>query len=107
MIEKYGLLRKTFLKENCPNWYQCMLATGKLSYHLAEIDQRANERWEALISHMDRVERATEALKESDPMTWIQLMNSIQNRVSFDKLRIKTNMYIKAFGHPIKKRVSF
>ena len=62
VIEKYGLLRKTFLKENCPNWYQCMLATGKLSYHLAEIDQRANERWEALISHMDRVEGATEAL---------------------------------------------
>ena len=56
VIGKNGLLRKTFLKENCPNWYQCMLATGKLCYHLTEIDQQANERWETLIAQMARVE---------------------------------------------------
>ena len=80
MIGKYGLLRKAFLKKHRPNLYQSMLATGKLSYHLAEIDQCSNERREALLSQMTRVEGVTEALKESDPMTWIQLMNSIQNR---------------------------
>ena len=80
VIGKYGLLRKAFLKKHRPNLYQCMLATGELSYHLAEIDQCANERWEALTSQMARVEGATEALKESDPIAWIQLMNSIQNR---------------------------
>ena len=80
MIGKYGLLRKMFLKEHRPNWYQCMLATGELSYHLAEIDLRANERWEVLTSQMVRIEGATETLKESDPLAWIQLMNSIQNR---------------------------
>ena len=63
VIGKYGLLRKAFLKEHCPNWYQSMLATGELSYHLAEIDQCASERWEALISQMARIEGATEALK--------------------------------------------
>ena len=80
MIGKYGLLRKAFLKEHRPNWYQCMLATGKLSCHLAEVDQQANVRWETLIAQMVRVEGATEVLKESDPMAWIQLMNSIRNR---------------------------
>ena len=80
MIGKYGLLRKAFLKKHRPNLYQSMLATGKLGYHLAEIDQYSNERWEALISQMARVEGATEALKESDPLAWIQLTNSIQNR---------------------------
>ena len=80
MIGKYGLLRKAFLKEHRPNWYQSMLATGELSYHLAEIDQCSNERWEALISQMTRIEGATEVLKERDPLAWIQLMNSIQNR---------------------------
>ena len=33
-IGKYGMLRKTYLKENRPNWYQSMLATGKLTRHL-------------------------------------------------------------------------
>ena len=50
MIGKYGLLRKAFLKKHRPSLYQSMLATGKLSYHLVEIDQCSNERWEALIS---------------------------------------------------------
>ena len=91
MVGKYGLLRKAFLKEHRPNWYQCMLATGKLSYHLAEIDQCANERWEALVLQMARVEGATEALKESDPMAWIQLMNSIQNRA--DEIMLSELVY--------------
>ncbi|MBQ8962271.1 MAG: TnpV protein [Clostridia bacterium] len=79
-IGKYGLLRKTYLKEHRPNWYQSMLATGKLSYHLAEIDQRANERLEQLTEQMARTEGVTEALKESDPMNWIQRMNNLRNR---------------------------
>ena len=79
-IGKYGLLRKTYLKENRPNWYQSMLATGDLSGHLTEIDRQANERLEVLTSQMARTENVTEALKESDPMAWIQKMNGIQNR---------------------------
>ena len=79
-IGKYGMLRRTYLKENRPNWYQSMLATGKLSRHLAEIDQRANDRLEQLTEQMARTEGVTEALKESDPMAWIQRMNNLQNR---------------------------
>ena len=80
-IGKYGMLRKTYLKEHRPNWYQSMLATGKLSWHLAEIDQQANARLQALTSQMARAEGVTETLKENDPMTWIQRMNNIQSRV--------------------------
>ena len=79
-IGKYGMLRKTYLKENRPKWYQSMLATGKLNRHLSEIDQRANERLEQLTEQMARTEGVTEALKESDPMSWIQRMNNLRNR---------------------------
>ncbi len=57
-----------------------MLATGKLNLHLSEIDQRANERLELLTEQMARTEGVTEALKESDPMDWIQRMNNLRNR---------------------------
>ena len=79
-IGKYGMLRKTYLKENRPNLYQSMLATGKLTRYLSEIDQRANERLEQLTDQMARTEGVTEALKESDPMDWIQRMNNLRGR---------------------------
>ena len=79
-IGKYGMLRRTYLKENRPNWYQSMLATGKLNRHLMEIDRKANERLEQLTAQMARTEGTTEALKESDPMAWIQRMNNLRSR---------------------------
>ena len=47
-IGKYGMLRRTFLKENRKNWYQSMMLTGKLDRHLAETEKAANERMEIL-----------------------------------------------------------
>lgn len=38
-IGKYGMLRRTFLKENRSNWYQSMMLTGKLDRHLLEIEK--------------------------------------------------------------------
>ena len=37
-IGKYGILRKTYLKEHRSGWYQSMLLTGKLDSHLADVD---------------------------------------------------------------------
>ena len=41
-IGKYGMLRKTYLKENKKNWYQSMLLTGKLDSHLLSVEEAAN-----------------------------------------------------------------
>ena len=48
-IGKYGLLRKSFLKEHKPDLYQSMLLTGKLDVHLAEIDQDAQMRLQTVL----------------------------------------------------------
>ena len=37
-IGKYGLLRKSYLKEHKRGWYSSLLLTGKLEEHLAAID---------------------------------------------------------------------
>lgn len=52
---------------------------GKLSKHLAEIDQACNERMEIIVSAMSEQEGVTEALKASDQMEWVRRINSIHN----------------------------
>ena len=51
LIGKYGLLRKSFLKEHKPDLYQSMLLTGKLDVHLAEIDRVAQRRMDHIVEH--------------------------------------------------------
>ena len=77
---KYGMLRKSFLKENKRNWYQSMMLTGKLESHLKEIDETANTRLELMTSQMAKAEGVTERLKAADPMTWVARMNNIRSR---------------------------
>ena len=79
-IGKYGLLRKSYLKDHKTGWYQSMLLTGKLDKHLVDIDEQARERFERIIEQMKRVEQVTEELKAKDPLAWVQAMNSICNR---------------------------
>ena len=77
---KYGMLRKTFLKENKRNWYQSMMLSGRLNQYLQEIDQRANEQLEMAAAQMAKTEGVTEKLKADDPMSWVARMNNIRNR---------------------------
>ena len=79
-IGKYGLLRKSYLKEHKRGWYSSLLLTGKLDAHLAEIDHSCNERIELIMNQLARREGVTEALKAADQMEWLRLMNSIRER---------------------------
>ena len=77
---KYGMLRRTYLKENKKNWYQSMMLTGKLEKHLEEIDRTATERLMLISTQMAKAEGVTEQMKFENPMAWVAAMNSIQNR---------------------------
>ena len=79
-IGKYGLLRKSYLKEHKRGWYSSLLLTGKLDAHLAEIDHSCNERIELIMNQLARREGVTESLKASDQMEWVARMNSIRTR---------------------------
>ena len=74
-IGKYGMLRKTFLKENRKN-YQSMLLTGKLEKHLMEIEKAAQERMEVLMKGLLIQYPAPD--KEADQMKWVAHMNNLQ-----------------------------
>lgn len=76
---KYALLRKKFLKEHRRVTYTNLLTSGRLSSHLAEIQQTARHRMEEIVAQMAKAQGVTEELKASDQMKWVQMMNNLQN----------------------------
>ena len=77
---KYALLRKKFLKEHRRVTYTNLLTSGRLSSHLAEIQQTAQRRMEEIVAQMAKAEGVTEELKEKAPMQWLGLMNNIRSQ---------------------------
>ncbi len=51
-IGKYGMLRRTFLKEHKNSLYQSLLLTGKLNRHLEEIEKTALKRLEVQMAKL-------------------------------------------------------
>ena len=68
---KYGMLHKTYLKENKPMLYDRLLLVGKLDGHLMDIDRRASEM-------VEQLNGVTEELKATDQMAWVQAMNNFK-----------------------------
>ncbi len=76
---KYALLRRKFLKEHRRITYTNLLTSGKLSSHLADIEQTAQRRMEQMVAQMAKENGVTEELKERDQMKWVGMMNNLQN----------------------------
>ena len=76
----YGRMRLNYLREHRPGLYTCLILSGKLYKHLAEIDQTSRQRMEQIIPRMARAEGVDEKLKAKDQMTWVGRMNNIRQR---------------------------
>ena len=77
---KWGRMHRDYLREYKPIQYNCLLLSGKLWTYLADLNEQAQDRLERMIEQMKATEGITEALKSSDPMTWVQRMNNIRAR---------------------------
>ena len=77
-VGKYGMLRRSYLKNHRSAYYTGMLLSGRLDAHLEKIDRGATEMVERLTAQMAREQGVTEELKASDEMKWVGLMNNIQ-----------------------------
>ena len=78
LLNKYGRMRKTYLKENRPVLWNRMLLNGTLDSHLQEISEAASRRLSQMMQEMAAAQGVTEELKASDPMGWTQQMNSLK-----------------------------
>ena len=79
-VSKYGLLRKTYLKNYRPAQYQELLFNGKLTDHLADIDEAATDRFIRLTDELAKAQGITEALKAENMLLWIQRMNAVREQ---------------------------
>ena len=61
--------------------YTGLLFSGKLNFHLEEIDRAAIEMYDLLIEQYAERQGVTEELKAPDQMEWVRRMNSIRDRV--------------------------
>ena len=78
-LGKYALLRRSYLKEHHRILFTNLLTSGKLTEHLMEIEEAAQNRMEQIVKAMAAQEGVTEELKARDPMKWVQLMNNLRN----------------------------
>ena len=75
-LGKYGRMRRDFLKEHRPILWNSLILSEKLYPHLLETEQTAQSRLEQMMPELAKAAGATEALKASDPMKWVGLMNN-------------------------------
>ena len=76
-IGKYGMLRKTYLKEHRKGLYLELVLAGKLNEHLHQTDEECNQMMDRLVEQMKEKQGVTEELKMKNQMAWVGRMNNI------------------------------
>ena len=79
-IGRWGRLHREYLKTYRPLLYQSLLLSGRLHTILSDLDEQADERCRLIVQQMAQAEGITEELKATDPVCWVQAMNSIRSR---------------------------
>ena len=79
-IGKWGRMHREYLEQHHPIQYTNLVLSCKLWTYLADLNEQAQQRMDTLISQMQAIEGATEALKAINPMAWVQKMNNISAR---------------------------
>ena len=89
---KYGMMRKTYLKEYRPAMYSLYMLENRLVEHLNLVDDEAQERMDILVRQMMERQGITEELKACDQMEWVRAVNGIRNMV--EEIVLKELVYI-------------
>ena len=89
---KYGMLRRTYLKEHRPTMYSLYMLEDRLTAHLNAVDDEAQERMDVLVRQMMEKQGVTEDLKARDQMVWVGVVNNIRN--AEEEIVLKELVYI-------------
>ena len=89
---KYGMMRKTYLKEYRPAMYSLYMLEDRLTEHLNTVDDEAQERMDILVRQMMERQGITEELKVRDQMEWVRVVNGIRSRA--EEIVLKELVYI-------------
>ena len=78
----WGQRHKEYLKENHKLMYYNLLTQGKLNSYLHDVDVRAKNMYDNLVTLLAENEGITEQLKAENQMEWVQRMNNIRSRAT-------------------------
>lgn len=78
-VGKFGMLRRSFLRNHRKALYTGMMLTDKLNAHLEQVDMEANRMLEKLVSQMAQEQGVTEELKAENQLTWVTMMNNLRS----------------------------
>ena len=79
-LTKYGLLRRSYLKDHRGGIYSGMLIEGTLKAHCLMVQEQAEQRLETIMRRLAELEGVNERLKAEDQMAWVRRMNNIRAR---------------------------
>ncbi|MBP1572861.1 MAG: TnpV protein [Oscillospiraceae bacterium] len=82
ILGKWGMLHKDYLLKHKKVVFATLLAEGKLYQHCAEVENQAQNMFDALVKQLKDTEGVTEQLKEENQMEWVQRMHNIQQRAN-------------------------
>lgn len=80
-LGRYGLMRCSYLKKHRPGLYTRLLLSGQLMQQLHEVDQTALQMMDVMLPQMAKEAGLTEALKSTDPLKWVGMMNVITAQI--------------------------
>ena len=80
-IGLWGQRHLKYIKQHRKILYVNLLTSGKLSEHLADIDNRAEDMFSRLVKQTAEREGVTGQLKADSQMEWVARMNNIRSRV--------------------------
>ncbi|MBO5494530.1 MAG: TnpV protein [Eubacterium sp.] len=78
---RYAEARREFLMNHHKPFYTSLKLQCQLDQHLKEVQDRAEQMEEQLMTTMAAQEGLTEKLKAENMMTWVQGMNNLKQRV--------------------------
>ncbi len=77
-IGLWGQRHLRYIREYRKALYTSLQLSGKLNSYLADVDQQAQEWFDAIIQQIADAQGVIEALEAADPMAWVGRMNNIQ-----------------------------
>ena len=80
-LGRYGAMRCSYLKEHRPGLYTRLLLSGHLMRQLHEVDRSALQMMDVMLPQMTKEAGLTEALKDTDPLMWAGIMNTITAQI--------------------------
>ncbi len=79
-LNKYGLLRLEYLKNNKKALYQELLMKDKLNEHLFSVSIIAEDRINNIVNNLIKSDLSiTEELKSENQLLWVKKMNNCKN----------------------------